>query len=233
MPDRLSRLLYRCERLLTVDPPRAVRLARRVVARYPHEPDSALLLAEALIEAGQIEQARGVLAELASRHPGNADAHYLMAETCLSLGDQRTAVAHYLEVHQLDRQGDAETGVDWGAAMDLIARTAESTLLDLPEPFRSRLAGVPIFIEDRPEIELVEQGLDPRAFGLFDGWEDAALQGHEVCAVPSRIVLYRANLVAEFGVGKELVSEVETTLLHEIGHFFGLDEEQLAALGLD
>jgi predicted Zn-dependent protease with MMP-like domain len=50
---------------------------------------------------------------------------------------------------------------------------------------------------------------------------------------PTRIVLYTANLPAEFEDEEELQSEVELTLLQEIGNYFGLDDEELDRLGLE
>jgi predicted Zn-dependent protease with MMP-like domain len=46
-------------------------------------------------------------------------------------------------------------------------------------------------------------------------------------------VLYTANLLADSLDDEELKIEVETTVLHEVGHYFGLDEEDLERLGLD
>jgi predicted Zn-dependent protease with MMP-like domain len=52
-------------------------------------------------------------------------------------------------------------------------------------------------------------------------------------AAPTRIVLYACNLLAEFPEAEDLREQVEVTVLHEVGHFFGLDEDDLERLGLD
>ena len=50
---------------------------------------------------------------------------------------------------------------------------------------------------------------------------------------PTRIVLFWTNLLDVADDDDSLAEEVETTVLHEIAHYFGLDEEQVAALGLE
>jgi predicted Zn-dependent protease with MMP-like domain len=75
--------------------------------------------------------------------------------------------------------------------------------------------------------------MDPRSLGLFDGLSDAEVQNAEIATQPTRIVLYTGNLVGSFGTDDELVEEVEITILHEVGHFFGLDEEDMERLGLE
>ncbi|MCA9711264.1 MAG: metallopeptidase family protein, partial [Myxococcales bacterium] len=111
-------------------------------------------------------------------------------------------------------------------------RVAARLLEGLPEPFASRLADVPVVLEPRPGAALVADGFDPRAFGLFEGPEDFGRRSHAVTDRPSRIVLFWANLLDAFGDETQLHAEVEVTLLHEIGHFFGLDEDGVDALGL-
>ena len=49
---------------------------------------------------------------------------------------------------------------------------------------------------------------------------------------PTRIDLFTANLLASFPDSQRLDEEIEITLLHEIGHYFGLDEDEVEALGL-
>ena len=77
---------------------------------------------------------------------------------------------------------------------------------------------------------LVREGFDPRALGLFEGHTDGDVSS--VVLAPTRIVLFYANLLAACDDADMLSEQIEVTVLHEIGHFFGLDEEGVAALGL-
>ena len=76
-------------------------------------------------------------------------------------------------------------------------------------------------------------GYDPRMMGFFSGVpypEKAAIGGatpHLDC-----IFLYKRNLERECQGREELEAEIRITLLHETGHFFGLSEEELDAMGL-
>jgi predicted Zn-dependent protease with MMP-like domain len=99
---------------------------------------------------------------------------------------------------------------------------------------------VPVALEPRPNQGLVADGFDPRALGLFEGIDDQGqrsvgdMMGERGDLLrPTRIVLFYANLLATCASGEELAKEVVVTVLHEIGHFFGLDEDGVAALGLE
>ncbi|MFM2419148.1 MAG: hypothetical protein RL385_3871, partial [Pseudomonadota bacterium] len=143
------------------------------------------------------------------------------------LGDEAGAVHHFLRTRALDAKQDKEREADDEGNLNLIERVARETLDGLPEEFSSRLTGVPVMLETRPSRSLVEGGFDPRALGMFEGPE----HGEGDIPAPTRIVLFVSNL-AGFA-GEDLVEQVETTVLHEVGHYFGLDEEDMVRLGLD
>ena len=92
-----------------------------------------------------------------------------------------------------------------------------------------RLEHVPVVLEPRPSRDLVQDGFDPRALGLFEGPTD----GDSDTPAPTRIVLFTSNLLVDFVEEEELREQIEITLLHEIGHFFNLDEDDLKRLGLE
>ena len=89
-------------------------------------------------------------------------------------------------------------------------------------------------VEERPSEELVREGFDPRTLDLFENPDHGARNGGGTYVTPTRIVLYAANLAAFVDPNdeEELAAEIEVTLLHEIGHYFGLDEEELEKIGL-
>lgn len=96
-------------------------------------------------------------------------------------------------------------------------RHVERALKALPEEFRRALRNVAIVIEDQnPE--------EPDLYGLFeDGGE----------FFPDKVTIYRRPLVQDFADPVELEREIRITVLHEIGHYFGLDEERLDELGYE
>jgi predicted Zn-dependent protease with MMP-like domain len=173
-----------------------------------------------------------LLEEALTIDPSDPDLLYELGLAKEELGDRDGMIAAFLEVARLDPSEDRASGLLDDRARDRIASAAEETLERLPEPFRDRLGNVAVVIEDYPSRDIVEQGFDPRAYGLFEGPDDLAQHlASEILMTPTRIVLFAANLLAAFPPD-ELEEQVTVTVLHEIGHYFGLDEDEVAALGL-
>lgn len=221
------------EQRLEEDPESALDLARALPVELSEHPDVKLARARAVWALHGAEAARPVLEDLVTALPRFSDAHHVLACVYEELGNARLQIRHNLIVRELDAEQDEEEEIDLEAFDELIEKTAEEALERLPSPFRERLRDVPILIEDRPSVALVKEGFDPRALGLFEGLNDEQRSAGEVAESPTRIVLYSANLLATFSDEDELRHEVEVTLRHEIGHFFGLDEDDLERLGLD
>jgi predicted Zn-dependent protease with MMP-like domain len=191
--------------------------------------------------------ATATLDELLERDPEHADAHYLRGLIYAEAGSagngasgqgnasERHArmVEHFLETLRLDALDSNDEDDEDDEDLDFIEETAERVLAHVPAEFGDRLRGVPIVLEPRPHPELVREGFDPRSLGLFEGLEHGRLESGEGAVAPTRIVLYYANLLADFPDHEELADEIEITILHEIGHFFGLDEDDLERLGLE
>ncbi len=104
-------------------------------------------------------------------------------------------------------------------------------LRELPGDIRIRIDGIPIVFERVPASDLVNDGLDPDLLGLFVG--DAYPEpGSD--PIPPEILLFLANLWDEAGGDEaEYRRQVRITLLHEIGHYLGLDEDGLIARDLE
>lgn len=126
----------------------------------------------------------------------------------------------------------------------------EGVIDQLPERVRALLDEVPVIVEDHPSPELIQElaeeaGEDPADWapdelcGLHTGTaftERSVESSHDL---PSDIMLFREGIVAEAGgwdndKGEdEIIRQIRITLLHEIGHQFGLDEDDLERLGYD
>jgi len=185
-------------------------------------------IARAAIEksSGDLESAVRTLKELLSEDAEDADIHHMLADALEDAGQERPATEHFLRAWELDTAHSVEIDAQ---VLERIVERAKSTIGELPSEFRQKLTGVPVFLEERPSRAEVEAGLDPRALGVFEG--EPFGDGDEP-APPTRIVLYSQNLAAEFD-DEELLEQVAVTVLHEVGHYFGLDEEDLERLGLD
>jgi len=164
--------------------------------------------------------------------PDFADARYALGEILGLLGEEQAMIAENLAVLRLDTEADIGEGVGTPEDQRFIAQVAEDVLAGIPEEFRARLGNVPVVLEARPGVALVREGFDPRALGLFEGADDLGQRSAAAQEAPTRIVLFYANLLASFPDEDALREEIEVTILHEIGHFFGLDEEDMERLGL-
>ena len=111
----------------------------------------------------------------------------------------------------------------WARIQELAEKEVELTLRELPSPIRERMNDVPVIMERVPSSEDVAMGIEPDTLGFFD--EDAAGLVH--------IRLWLEN-IWEYSEGDQgvYVDEVRTTLLHEIGHLLGWDEDDVDERGL-
>ena len=102
---------------------------------------------------------------------------------------------------------------------DHVARAVAS----LPPELRRAVQNVEIAVED-------EHPDDPDLFGLYEG-VPLPERGDWAGALPDRIRIFRLPLVESFDDPAELEAEIRITVLHELAHYFGLDEERLDELG--
>jgi len=113
-------------------------------------------------------------------------------------------------------------------------KLVEQAVRGLPSTIRSQLDNVEIVVEDEPsphQIELREGDAD-ELFGLYEGTPLAQRDGSYTMVVPDRIVVFRGPLERAFSDPNEIAEEVRITVLHELAHHFGFDEDQIADLGL-
>ena len=107
----------------------------------------------------------------------------------------------------------------------------------LPAFFQERLENVGVVIEEEPEPELLEEmGMDPERDTLYGLYEGIPLTERELDAVwqlPDKVTIFRRPLLEDCRTEGELVEEVQVTVVHEIAHFFGIDEETLHEYGWD
>ncbi len=105
----------------------------------------------------------------------------------------------------------------------------EEALAELPQQFRAKLRNIAVIVESRPQRSL-RRRKSPKTRGLLLGvFQGVPLTQKTVFSPtpPDRIVLYQENIEAICRSDEEIKEQVRLTVLHEIGHYFGLDEEQL------
>ena len=101
----------------------------------------------------------------------------------------------------------------------------------LPKPLRERTEKLSVTFERQPNSGLQADGIEPDTLGLFTGPEFAD-EGN--VPMPPQIILFLENLWDFSGSDEEIFrDEVHTTFLHELGHYLGLDEDELTERGLE
>jgi predicted Zn-dependent protease with MMP-like domain len=111
----------------------------------------------------------------------------------------------------------------------------EIALAAIPEPFASALSEVAVVIADQPTADqLRENDLEPddTLYGLYEGVPRTEW-GADWAMVPNRITLFRLPLEEDFADPDDLADEVWVTVVHELAHHMGIDDERLEELGVD
>ena len=122
-------------------------------------------------------------------------------------------------------------GTNWKKLQALALAEVEATLEALPKPLRERAEKLPVTFERQPNAGLQADGIEADTLGLFTGPEFSD-EGN--VPMPPQIILFLEN-IWDFAEGDEEIfrDEVHTTFLHELGHYLGLDEDELTERGLE
>jgi len=116
---------------------------------------------------------------------------------------------------------------------ELAAATVAATQRKLPPEIRPLARAVPVHYEAAPHPSVLAEGFEPDILGLFTGNPHGTEFSHDQPA-PPQILLYLENLWDLADGDVEIFrEEVRLTYLHELGHYLGWDEDELAARGLD
>jgi predicted Zn-dependent protease with MMP-like domain len=95
----------------------------------------------------------------------------------------------------------------------------------IPDDMVGELENVAILVENQP----IDQR--PRLFGLYTGHPLTSRGLYGYGELPDRITLYKNNIQEHSDTLEQLRQRVRTTLVHEIGHYYGLNDEKLRELG--
>jgi predicted Zn-dependent protease with MMP-like domain len=105
----------------------------------------------------------------------------------------------------------------------------------LPGQFRKHLSNLEIVVEGKPGEELLlAEGLDPRLdtlYGLYQGVPLPDRSAFYPPILPDKITIFSEPLLRDFTDPEELREQIRITVLHEIAHFFGMDEDDIEELG--
>jgi|SRR6266850_4829770 len=108
-------------------------------------------------------------------------------------------------------------------------KVVEESLDSLPQEFRSRIRNVAVLVEDAPPNQLSPRSGQQRRLllGLFHGVPTTKKSIFDLPTGPDHIVIYQKNIEAVCSSEAEVREQIHRTVIHELGHYFGMDENQL------
>jgi predicted Zn-dependent protease with MMP-like domain len=109
-------------------------------------------------------------------------------------------------------------------------KIVEEALDSIPQEFRKRILNVAVLVEDLPPTQPSppQPGHPKRlVLGLFHGVPMTKKSTFDLPTGPDQVVLYQKNIEAVCSTEAEVRQQIRLTVIHELGHYFGMDEEQL------
>jgi predicted Zn-dependent protease with MMP-like domain len=113
--------------------------------------------------------------------------------------------------------------------LEQFVKVVEEALDSLPQEFRNRIRNVACRVEDTPPNQSSPQSGQQKKLllGLFHGVPTTKKSVFHLPTGPDYIVLYQKNIEAVCSSQAEVREQIRLTVLHELGHYFGMDESQL------
>ena len=220
--------------LLALDrPEEAVEDLQSATTQDPDDPEFRANLALALYRLCRFEEADVESRRALESDDKLPDAHYARGLVLERIGRTEEADRHFDRAASLDPDA-------FPALLRLSTSQFEQQVVaagrHLPETFQKHLAETVVTVEELPDERILREEtppLDPELLGLFVGVPLSERtnfsQGGEL---PPRILLFKRNLERSFPDPEELCVQIARTLHHELGHYLGLDEDELDAIGL-
>ena len=208
--------------------------AEELAAAVALDPDDAEFragLALALFRCCRFDEARVHAERAVQLDAAHADGHVVLGLLLERVGDLDRAEEQLTIAADLDGERFPEPQrLTW----DEFDRRIVAAREQLPPPFREHLERVGLIVEELPPDELLFEEsppLDPELLGLFCGVPlDAGTHLSAGGELPPRIYLFKRNLERFVPQRADLDREIAVTLYHELGHYLGLDEEELEEL---
>jgi predicted Zn-dependent protease with MMP-like domain/predicted negative regulator of RcsB-dependent stress response len=188
----------------------------------------AFYLAGANFELARLGEAEDLLRNMIASEPEEPAGVYGLAEVLEHLGKPDEAEDCYRRAHQLDPENYPMPMRLTREAFQEVVAEASATL---PEELREHLELIPVVVQDLPAEEALDPSLgatvSPGVLGLFVGRSLREESVFEAPETPRTIYIYQRNLERACDSREELVDEIATTFYHELGHYLGLDENDL------
>jgi len=171
------------------------------------------LLGRAFYEIGDIERASPLVEYAAKKDPRNPEAWYYVGLVRDERGDSRGATEAFIRSRQLDA---LMAPPSWSLPRELFAKSVENALAALDPVLSRYVRNAMVIISDIPGVEVVADGVDPRAMVLLDGLPPPEVLGQTA----SRIFVYQRNIERAAGSPDTVDQEIMSALEREIAAVF-------------
>lgn len=187
--------------------------AKALCSRFPagpfENPNHTFLVGRALYETGDIDRAAPLIEEAVKRNGKNPEATYYLGLVRDERGDTRGATEAFLNARELDLELPAPV---WTLTRETFAVTAKRAVLALPDHLRAYIREDEVYAADTPGVEVVVDGVDPRALLLLDGVNTREATHHPT----ARIFVYQRNVERLAGSVELVEAEILSALEREI-----------------
>jgi tetratricopeptide (TPR) repeat protein len=187
--------------------------AALVIGRVPDGPyknaNHAFLIGRAYYEIGEIDRAAVLIEEAVAREPNHAEGHYYLGLVRDERGDIKGATVAFLRCRQLDLETAPPS---WSLPRELFAKAVERVLASLDAILSRYVREAIVHVSDVPGMELVADGVDPRALVLLDGLGSAEAPPQTT----TRIFVYQRNIERLAGSTDRLEQEIASAFEREI-----------------
>ena len=109
-------------------------------------------------------------------------------------------------------------------------KLVEKAIAELPEEFQARIENVVIAVEDEPADEDYDQTDTPGdedLFGVYRGPMRTEMTWDVLPGLPPQVVVFRGPILRNTESSREAVREIKDTIIHELGHYFGLEDDEM------
>ncbi len=207
----------------------ALFLVRRAIKSAGDQPIYLAFEGQILFELSRFEEARRRLERSVAMDGESAHAVYHLALVLERLGQDEPSAECFEKADALD--GD-HYPAPVRVSESVFEKAAAEALDNLPRSIREYVEHVPVLIEDFPTDDLMDgENVSPQILGIFIGVPRTQATSSDEPGI-DRVILFKKNLEKVCRGPDELVEQIQVTVKHEIGHYLGLDEDDLERLGL-
>lgn len=191
-------------------------------------------LASTLLELARFEEAEKLFRQVMEYEQDRSPIQYGLAQNLEHLGRYAEAERFYEVAHKSEPEMYPLPTRMQRTAFERVVHEASETL---PDKLHPHLKDVTIVVQDLPDRSLLVddagEAITPAILGLFLGRSLRERSVFDPPDLPPTIFIYQRNLERICRTREELLHEISLTLYHELGHYLGLEEDELEARGLE